>query len=112
MLTTILTKQDIDTLKKSNKLIECPHCGAQFLQGEIYMPGALIGKPVEMVRDSLGRIIYVDYDHEGNMPNMAEHFTCEYCDKPFIIEATITYKTTTEAPERDFSTEYVSLLDI
>ena len=113
MLNTILTKQDIERLEKAgNKiLIKCPHCKAQYLAGEIYLPGALIGQPPEIVRDSLGEILYVDYHQENNMPNMAESFTCEYCNKPFIIEATISYKAKEEAPEKDFSTNYVSLLD-
>ncbi len=92
-------------------IIKCPHCGAEYLPGEVYMPGALIGQPDDIVRDSLGRILYEDYFSEDREPNLEEHFTCDYCDKPFVIEATVTYKTREEAPERDFGTQYVSLLD-
>jgi hypothetical protein len=92
-------------------IIRCPHCGAEYLPGEVYMPGALIGQPDDIVRDSLGRILYEDYFSEDREPNLEEHFTCDYCDKPFVIEATITYKTREEAPEKDFTTQYVSLLD-
>ena len=90
-------------------LVKCPHCGAEYLPGEIYMPGDLIGQPTDVVRDSLGKIIYEDY-LENKEPSLEERFTCEYCDKPFIIEAVITYKTKEEAPEKDFSSPYVSLL--
>ena len=41
---------------------------------------------------------------------MIEHFVCDVCDKPFIVEAVITYKTMTEAPERDFTEQYISLI--
>jgi hypothetical protein len=92
-------------------IIRCPHCGAEYLPGEVYMPGALIGQPDDIVRDSLGRILYEDYFSEDREPSLEEHFTCDYCDKPFVIEATVTYKTREEAPERDFGTQYVSLLD-
>lgn len=92
-------------------IIKCPHCGAEYLPGEVYMPGSLIGQPDEVVKDSFGKILYEDYYSENREPNMLEHFTCEYCDKPFVIEATITYRTKEEAPERDFTTKYVSLLD-
>lgn len=92
-------------------VIKCPHCGAEYLPGEIYMPGALIGQPDEVIKDYLGKIIYEDYTTEAREPDMIEHFICDYCDKPFIIEATTTYKTREEAPERDFTTNYVSLLD-
>jgi hypothetical protein len=90
-------------------IIKCPHCGAQYLPGEVYMPGALIGQPEDIVKDSLGRILYEDYA-EGKESELVEHYTCDICDKPFIVEATVTYKTLEEAPERDFSTEYVSLI--
>lgn len=92
-------------------VIKCPHCNSEYLPGEIYYPGALIGQPDDIVRDSLGKIIYEDYSEETLEPNMIEHFTCEYCNKPFIVEATVTYKVKKELPENDFTTEYVSLLD-
>jgi DNA-directed RNA polymerase subunit RPC12/RpoP len=92
-------------------VIRCPHCGAEYLPGEVYMPGALIGQPDEVIRDAFGKIIYEDYYEKDNEPMLTEQFTCEYCEKPFIIEATVTYKTKEETPENDFSTKYVSLLD-
>lgn len=92
-------------------VIRCPHCSSEYLPGEVYMPGSLIGQPDEVVRDSLGKIIYEDYYTQEREPALVEHFTCEYCNKPFVIEATVTYKTMAEAPEKDFQTQYVSLLD-
>ena len=92
-------------------IIKCIHCGAEYLPGEIYMPNALVGQPDDIVKDSLGRILYEDYSTEDREPNTEEHFTCEFCDKPFIIEATVTYKTKEEAPEADFTQQYVSLID-
>jgi hypothetical protein len=91
-------------------IIRCPHCGSEYLPGEIYLPGDLIGQPEDVVKDSLGKILYEDYP-EDKEPSMIEHFTCEYCEKPFIIEASVTYRTKEELPENDFSTKYVSLLD-
>jgi hypothetical protein len=92
-------------------VIKCPFCGAEYLPGEIYMPGSLIGQPDEVVKDYAGKIIYEDYYTDTREPNMIESYICDCCDKPFIVEATITYKTRAEAPEKDFSTQYVSLLD-
>ena len=91
-------------------LIRCPHCGAEYLPGEVYLPGSLIGQPDDIVRDALGKIIYEDYTAVEREPNTIEHFICDYCEKPFVIEATITYRTSAEAPEKDFSTQYVPLL--
>jgi hypothetical protein len=98
-------------INHKSPVIRCPHCGAEYLPGEVYMPGSLIGQPDEVVRDTLGKVIYEDYYKESSEPNMIEHFTCEYCNKPFIAEAVITYKTREEEPEADFSSKYVSLLD-
>lgn len=95
---------------RKTPILKCPHCGAQYLPGEIYMPGALIGQPGDVVKDSLGRILYEDYLEPGLEPDMIEHFVCDVCDKPFIVEAVVTYKTMTEAPERDFTEQYVSLI--
>ena len=75
------------------------------------MPNSIIGQPDEVVKDSLGKIIYEDYNAPDREPSLTESFVCEYCDKPFIIEATVSYKTREEAPEKDFSSQYVSLLD-
>ena len=97
-------------ISHKSPVIRCPHCGAEYLPGEVYMPGSILGKPDDVVRDSLGKIIYEDYV-DSREPNAVEHFTCEYCDKPFIVEATVTYKTREEEPERDFKSQYVSLLD-
>lgn len=101
----------ISNITHKTPVIKCPHCNSEYLPGEIYMPNSLIGQPDEVVRDALGKIIYEDYDTPEREPDMIEQFTCEYCNKPFIVEATVTYKTREEAPEKDFSTQYVSLLD-
>ncbi len=97
-------------IPRKTPTIRCPHCGAEYLPGEIYIPGALIGQPDEVIKDSLGKIIYEDYDPIKE-PDMVEHYICDTCDKPFVVEATVTYKTREEAPERDFKNKYVSLLD-
>ena len=95
---------------RKTPIIKCPHCGAQYLPAEIFLPGAFLGRPDDLVKDSLGKILYEDY-REGGEPNMTEQYICDYCDKPFVIEAYITYKSVEEEPEKDFSTQYVSLLD-
>ena len=101
----------ISNIVHKSAIIKCPHCSAEYLPGEIYMPNAIIGQPDEVVKDSLGKIIYEDYYTEDREPTMTESFTCEYCNKPFVITATVSYKATAEVPEKDFSTNYVSLLD-
>lgn len=92
-------------------IIKCPHCFAEYLPGEIYMPGSLIGQPDEVIRDAFGKIIYEDYYSDSRKPDYVEHFICEKCDNPFVVEATVTYRVREEAPENNFKSQYVSLLD-
>ena len=99
-----------NTITHKSAIIKCPHCGAEYLPSEIYMPGATLGRPEDIVKDSFGRILYEDYQ-EGKEPDMFEHFICDFCNKPFVVEATITYKSFEEEPERDFQSQYVNLLD-
>lgn len=93
------------------QVIKCPHCNCEYLPGEIFMPGSLIGQPTEIVKDGFGKILYEDYEPKTKEPSLTEHFVCENCNKPFIIEAIVSYKSLEESEERDFSNKYVSLLD-
>ena len=40
--------------------VKCPHCGYEHELSEILMPGDLIGRPETVIRDALGKIIYVE----------------------------------------------------
>jgi len=73
------------------------------------MPGDLIGKPSSVVRDALGKIIYLEFS-EGEEPEQIEHYSCDSCGKPFIVEPVIIYKVRKEAEELDFTEQSVSLL--
>ena len=99
-----------DKLKGKLSIIKCPHCGWEYLPGEIYLPEELSGRPDNIVRDALGKIIYADYV-EDLEPDTTEHFVCENCGRSFVIEATTTYKTKPEEEEFDFGSATVSLLD-
>ena len=101
----------ISNIVHKSAIIKCPGCGAEYLPGEIFMPNAIIGQPDEVVKDSLGKIIYEDYYTVDREPNLMESFTCEYCNKPFVVEAVVSYKAKEEAPEKNFKEQYVSLLD-
>lgn len=96
--------------KKNWVVIKCPHCGAEYVPAEIFMPGDLIGKPDSVVRDALGKILYADYEEDCE-PLATESFICDNCGKPFVVEPVISYKVKKEDEEKDFSTDTVSLLD-
>ena len=96
--------------KKQWPVIRCPHCGCEMTPAEIFMPGDLIGKPESVIRDALGKIIYQEYDKD-NEPAQPEHYICDECGKPFIVEPVITYKVKKEEEALDFSTQESSLID-
>ena len=91
-------------------VITCPHCGYQYVPADIFYPGELIGKPEQVIRDALGKIIYQEYDDE-EMPGQVEHYVCDECGKSFVVEPVITYKVRKEDEALDFAEQSVSLLD-
>lgn len=62
--------------------IKCPHCGAEYLPVEIFIPDEFFGKPEEVVRRSDNHRIETFF---GKLPDNKERFTCEYCNTPFEI---------------------------
>ena len=90
------------------KYIKCPHCGWAYLPGEVLYPLNMIGYPVNIVRDGVGGILYHEYP-ENKEPLAEEEFWCENCDKPFIIEIEVNYKTKAVKEELDFSNTSVKL---
>lgn len=97
------------TINKDH-IITCPHCGREYLSCEIYSGGSFTGRSTDVVRDALGKLIYVDYT-EGQEPDLTEKYICDSCNKAFIIEAIMSFKTKPESEELDFNNQYVSLLD-
>ena len=75
-------------MKKLNT-IKCPHCGAKYLAGEIYIPQNFIGRPYEVYKDDKGNIL----GFEGTDMDTVESYTCDNCGKTFFVEATVTFKT-------------------
>ena len=74
-----------EKVKIPRKIVRCPHCGYEYLAGEIFYPDSVFGRPKQIIRDTLGHIIYEDYE-EGSEPSDTEKFYCENCDRPFIAE--------------------------
>lgn len=102
-----MNKEDLRLQPRT--IIKCPHCGWEYLPGEVLYPRSVLGQPNNIIRDGLGHIIYEDY-REGEEPEATEEYTCDNCNKPFVVEVSLNVKATEQVEELDFSEEYVSLL--
>ena len=96
-------------IKKNWQVIKCPHCGYEMIPAEIFYPDSLLGTPKTIVRDALGKIIYLEYEANSE-PCQPEKYFCDACEKPFIVEPILTFKVKKEAEELDFTETYVSIL--
>lgn len=96
------------------KFIKCPHCGWEYEPGEVMYPNKVFGYPINVIRDALGHIIYTEYrkskySDSVEEPDYTEEFYCENCNKPFVIEVDMTFKSKPQDEELDFSDTAVSL---
>ena len=39
-------------------IIKCPHCGYEYTLEELFLASDILGKPRDLVRDPLGKILY------------------------------------------------------
>lgn len=90
------------------KVIKCPHCNAQYIPAQVLYPSTLLGKPKNVIKDPLGKIIFVQWQEQ---PEYKDSFICQYCNREFIAYAQLSLKTTKQQVELDFTNQMVSLLD-
>lgn len=89
-------------------IIKCPHCGYEYTLEELFVKEDIFGWPQDIIRDPLGKILYVGYK-DNEEPEYKTKYICDHCDKPFIAELKISVNTYKEDEELDFSNTTVSL---
>lgn len=82
-------------------IIKCPHCGHEHLLEEVFYEDDIIGMPTDVVRDPIGKILYVSWN--GDAPTYKETYCCDHCGKPFIAELKIVATAYKEEEALDFS---------
>lgn len=85
------------------EVIECPHCGTQYLPAEIFYPKSFFGTPYAIMRSSDGRLI----DYEGTSMDISETFECEKCGCNMHISSKVHF-VVEEIKEDIFEEEYSS----
>ncbi len=94
-------------LERNNSVIvKCPHCGAEYTLDEIFIPTGILGKSSTVVKDALGKILYIEWEEE---PDQSETFNCDFCKKDFSVSLDIKNKSNKLEEEVDFSKTSVSL---
>lgn len=88
------------------ELIECPHCGYEYLPAEIFIPNYYFGKPYNIERDDYGKII----SYEGSSVDLFEKYICDRCNTEFRVISKLQLTTEDTIPER-FNEDYVTKLD-
>ena len=92
-------------MNESTPIIKCPHCGAEYIPSEIFIPSDFLPKCKDVTRDNRGILVA---GHVNNM-NCHEEYTCDYCGHRFAIDAEVNFKTSaTEL--HDYNYDYSSPL--
>lgn len=69
-------------------VIQCPHCGAEYLFEEIFMADDVVGTR-HAIKDEKGKIVFI----EGDDPDLMSEYICDYCDKKFTVSVDMTFWT-------------------
>ena len=85
-------------------IIKCPHCQAEYLPAEIFIPDAFMGKPSQVSKDSKGII----QDYVGTDMDLSETYRCDYCNRKFNVDAVLKFNTSSNT--RDFNNTYATKL--
>ena len=83
------------------KTIKCPHCGAEYLPSEIFMPEDLLDKTYTIHKTKDGIIEFA----EGKDAELIESYICDYCDKQFIVVADINFISMKDDVEEEYVTK-------
>lgn len=87
------------------EIINCPHCGYEYLPAEIFVPRAYFGRPTEIERDANGKLV----SYEGTSVDLFEKYVCDNCNKEFRIVSKLQL-TTEDIFPGCFTEEYVTKL--
>lgn len=73
---------------KKEILITCPHCGAEYLPAEIFIPKVFFGSPEDIDKDYAGKLEAYD----GKAMDLKENYVCDFCNKEFEVLADVKFK--------------------
>lgn len=80
--------------------IKCPHCQAEYLPAEIFLPNSLLGKPREIEKDANGQII----QYLGTNMDPIESYRCDFCNRKFNVEMSVKFFTNSKVKNFEATT--------
>lgn len=85
-------------------IIKCPHCQAEYLPAEIFLPNSLLGRPRDIHKDLNGKII----EYLGTDMDLSESYRCDYCDRKFTVNAHVKFYA--DSKVKDFGKKHKTTL--
>lgn len=91
------------SIREKLDLIVCPVCGREYFPAEIFVPGAFFGKPVDIHRDSSGKVD----GYYGTTMDTMETYVCDTCGSDLEINANVKFKVSVDT-KTDFNQDYTT----
>ena len=88
-------------MSKTENIIICPYCGAEYLPEEIFIPEDLFNQPRNILKDEHGKLEHFVRDDLS----FEEEYTCDYCNHTFKVHCFLTF-TTEKCLEHDFDFDH------
>lgn len=102
------TKLQSENKQTTRYIVKCPHCGWEYLLGEILYPNNVVGQPKNIIRDVNGHILYEEY-LDGGETETSETYTCDHCSVPFVVDFKIDCEANKQEDLLDFSVQTTQL---
>lgn len=97
--------ESLNSLDRELNVIRCPVCGQEYLAAELFLPDDLLGKPVDIVKTTDGKVDF----YLGEKPTLETTYNCDNCFTTFKVKARIQFDTAVETANA-FDSTYVSKL--
>lgn len=89
-------------MKRKFEVIKCPHCQAEYLPAEIYLPNSFLGRPYDIDKEGVSGEIR---DYFGTTMDLQESYICDKCNQPFRVFATVQFNTKGIDFNKDYKTK-------
>ena len=90
-------------MRKKETYIACPYCGREYLPAEIFVPTNFLGKPSDIEKDPVGKIV----SYTGSSMDTTETYICDGCNSPFTVFAKVQFQATMK-DKMNFNVDHIT----